>query len=56
MVHGMVTLQEQYEIMVDNIYRIDWYVGSVYMKLNALSFNILFMWDSGSLGESPWSL
>ena len=53
MVHGMVTLQEQYGTMTDNIQRITWYVGSGYEKLWALSFNILFMWDRGSLGESP---
>ena len=38
---------------MDDIQRIDWYVGSVYVKLHALSFDILFMWDYGFLGESP---
>ena len=28
-------------------------VGSVYVMLQALSFDILFMWDCGSLAESP---
>ena len=53
MVHDMVALQEWYGIMTDDIQRIDWYVGIVYVKLQALSFDILFMWDHGSLGESP---
>ena len=53
MVHGVVALLEGYGIMTDDIQRIDWYVGIVYVKLQALSFDILFMWDHGSLGESP---
>ena len=32
MVYGVVALQEWYRIMI-NIQRIDWYVGSVYVKL-----------------------
>ena len=31
-------------------------VGSVYVKLQSLSFDILFMWDRGSLGEVPKAL
>ena len=33
MVHGVVVLQEGYGIMTDDIQIIDWYVGSVYVKL-----------------------
>ena len=32
-VHGVVALQEGYGIMTDDIQRIDWYVGSVCVKL-----------------------
>ena len=49
MIHGIVALQEWYEIMVDNIRKIDWYVGSVHVKLQVLSLDILFM---GTVG--PW--
>ena len=31
-------------------------MGSVYVMLQTLSFDILFMWDCGSLGESPKDL
>ena len=31
-------------------------MGSFYVMLQALSFDILFMWDRGSLGESPKAL
>ena len=31
-------------------------MGSFYVKLQTLSFNISFMWDRGSLGESPKAL
>ena len=52
MVYGMVAWKEGYGIITDDIQRI-WLVGSVYVVLHALSFDILFMWDRGSLGESP---
>ena len=52
MVHGVVALQEWYGIMIDDIQRIDWCMESVYVKLEALSCDILFMWDRESLGES----
>ena len=28
-------------------------MGSVYVMLQTLSFDILFIWDRGSLGDSP---
>ena len=52
MVHGVVALQEGYGIITDDI-KENWLVESVYVMLQALSFDILFMWDHGSLGESP---
>ena len=52
MVHGVVALQEGYGIITDDI-KENWLVESVYVMLQALSFDILFMWDRGSLGESP---
>ena len=52
MVHGVVALQEWYGIITDDI-KENWLVESVYVMLQALSFDILFMWDRGSLGESP---
>ena len=52
MVYGVIALQEGYGIITDHIQRIYWW-QSVYVMLQALSFDILFMWDSGSLGESP---
>ena len=39
MVHGVVALQEGYGIITYDIQRIDWWE--------------VFMWDRGSLGESP---
>ena len=52
MVHGMDALQKGYGIITDDIQRIYWW-QSAYVILQALSFDILFMWDRGSLGESP---
>ena len=52
MVHGGVALQEGYGVITDDIQRIYWW-RSAYVMLQALSFDILFMWDRGSLGESP---
>ena len=49
MVYGVVALQEGYGIITNDIQR----RGSVYVMLQALSFDILFMWDHGSLVESP---
>ena len=52
MVYGVIALQEGYGIITDHIQRIYWW-RSAYVMLQALSFDILFMWDRGFLGESP---
>ena len=52
MVYGVIGLQEGYGIITDHIQRIYWW-RSAYVMLQALSFDIFFMWDRGSLGESP---
>ena len=46
MVDGVVALQEGYGIITDHIQRIYWW-RSAYVMLQALSFDILFMWDRG---------
>ena len=52
MVYGVIALQEGYGIITDHIQRIYWW-RSAYVMLQTLSFDILFMWDRGPLGESP---
>ena len=51
-ISGLIVLQEGYGIITYHIQRIYWW-RSAYVMLQALSFDILFMWDRGSLGESP---
>ena len=52
MIYGVIALQEGYGIITYHIQRIYWW-RNAYVMLQALSFDILFMWDHGSLGESP---
>ena len=55
MVDGVVTLQEWYGTMTDNIQRIDWQ-RKVFMRSALLYSDLLFMWDYGSLGKNPYTL
>ena len=49
MVYGVIAFQEGYGIITDHIQRIYWW-RSGYVMLQALSFDILFMWDRGCMG------
>ena len=53
MVNGMVTLQELYGTMGNNIQKNILVCGKYLWEATDISFNILFMWNYGSLDENP---